>query len=245
MRDFNTLDRIISLVCRPTPTLSVRHVVELTRPGKSEGAPPMGYIFEFTTKGGKKTNFKPSNQMVLVHNSYIELETKKPKFEQNGKIGSFSIKMQLQNKDIPMFLNMIETAYKWLTDGSVFVRDVDGRPVKVADPLLSLSSPVSFGERAIMKPCIIRDANDLKYDGLVLGSSKENEFTNFTSSEFAFFRMQMTSLSQNLYMASLLVAQQAMMYYTYENMQDAGGANVRTFKPQPGRVNLPQSDSNG
>jgi hypothetical protein len=214
---FEDLDKIISVVCRPTPSLVVKHIVTLKRKtpnnpafsGKTEEE--RGYVFTY--------NFQNVNGMYLECRGSICLEGHKNSMDNSGAIMQKKLSCMIDLKDIANFLNRLDIAYTWLIgeeNQKVYMSDSQGRPCKILDMRkvvvsLSQSAYVAF------KPCIVRDTSDVTYEGIAMGG-EQGEITNFTASEFDSFRVQMHALLPNLYMANIAVINNAIQIFMYNKL---------------------------
>jgi hypothetical protein len=214
---FEDLDRIISIVCRPTPSLVVKHIVNLKRKtpsnstfsGKSEEE--RGYVFTY--------NLQNVTGMYLECRGTICLEGHKNVIDTTGAINQKKLSCIIDLKDIANFLNRLDIAYSWLIgeeNQKIYMADSQGRPCKILDVRkvvvsLSQSTYVAF------KPCIVRDMSDVTYEGVAMGG-EQGEISNFTASEFDSFRMQMHTLLPNLYTANIAVVNNAIQILMYSKL---------------------------
>lgn len=237
MIDFDELNKVTNVVCKPTPTLTVKHVLYLKRNPYSDSKPYMqdpskarklDYAFPYEANG-------TCGMYMQCGDVYLELEARRQtlyvdKMKPDTKSKSASIKMSCGFRDIPVLLGILDKAYSWLVDTSndIFVRDMDGRPVKVVDPLLQVGCPIMHGSMLIFKPCIIRDAQDVRYAGISMVSPKDGEMTNFTSPEFAMFKMAITGFGQNYYLINQMLINQTISYCTYNNLMEVLNRNGKS-----------------
>ena len=225
---FEKLDKVSSVICRPTPTLVVKHVLHLKRP-----APSMDN-FRPTIPGTEKKldyafpyNFSNTQGVAYQFGDfYIELETRRQVFKED-KTKKPNPKMSMMLKDLPLFLNVMDKAYGWLSnsDNGVYIRDVENKPLKVSDPLLQIGCQF-FKGHAILKPCIIRDNANVRYEGISMISQLDGEFTNFTAPEFAAFRVSLQGFYNNYYIANTMLANETLTYCVYSNFMELLNKNA-------------------
>lgn len=234
MVDFNKVERVTNVVLRPTPLLTIKHVVELISIPKATFGSPKVYNYEWDYEVKHPSMPKaPQNNIGIIFtpgNSYIEFEFKRPNNSMNDNKRNV-IKHTLIFRDIPMLLNVLDNAKKWLTSNNqdTFIRDIDGKPMKIVDPLLNIGCPTFTGNLSF-KPCIIRDASDVRYEGVAMLSIKDGELCNFTAPEFLMFKMCIEGLANNYYMANLALANQALSYCMYNNLMEVLNKNGKSSK---------------
>lgn len=247
MMNFDDLNKVTNVICKPTPHLTVKHVIYLRRNPFQESKPygkdprkdrKINYAFPYESKDkfGNATN---DNNGLYFQNGdvYLELEARRQvlmKDAKDNKTQAQTVKYSCTFRDIPILIGIIDRAYSWLTnnDNDIFVRDCDGRPLKVVDPLLQLVCPIRSGS-LMFKPCIIRDTQDIRYEGISLMSQKDGELTNFTAPEFAMFRMAIVGFGNNYYLANQMLILQSMSYCTNSNLTEVLSKNAKsTNKPQ-------------
>lgn len=236
MIDFDNLEKITSVICTPTPTLTIKHSVVLRRkPFKDQpqlygDTKSLSYAFDY-----KYNSNGYSKEGLYLHNGTVllEFEAKRQNANYNDKDNrkKTSISAFVSMRDIPMLISTIDKAYNWLTHnaGDVFIRDVDGRPIKIVDPLLQIGCPVVSGNIAF-KPCIVRDVQDVRYEGIAMCTYKDGELTNFTGPEFTMFRMVVTGFGNNYYLANQMLINQALAYCTNYNLTEVLTRNAKSSK---------------
>lgn len=225
MLNFDELDKVSSVICKPNPTLTVKHVVRLSRMNPSDGKMmPYAFIYD-TSKFGKTPDprFKNPKQVIGMSGTcdgYVDLESNRTKIV-DGESKTNKIVISILPRDMQSFLYVLDKAYKWLTDNtasSPFVKDMNGRPAKVKDPMLKVSTPLTRSATGLsFKPCIIRDDSDVRYEGITMGNKEFGEITNFTAQEFTGFKVMVTGVLENLYIANMTLTTQAMSYVSAVN----------------------------
>ena len=232
MIDFDNLEKVTSVICAPTPNLTIKHSIVLRRKPFKDSSQSynndksLSYGFDY--KYGDKEGLYFHNGTVL-----LEFEAKRQQTYTDSHGNSNSKKASISAfanvRDIPILVNTIDRAYKWLTHnaGDVFIRDVDGRPIKIVDPLLQIGCPVVSGNIAF-KPCIVRDIQDVRYEGIAMVTHKDGELTNFTGPEFATFRMVVTGFGSNYYLANQMLINQALAYCTNNNLMEVLTRNAKS-----------------
>jgi hypothetical protein len=213
---FEDLDKIISIVGRPTPSLVVKHVVTLKRKSQyaAQNNKPedKGYVFTY--------NFQNVNGMYLECRGSIILEGYKNYSDNQGSNNYKKMTCYIDMKDIASLLNRLDIAYSWLIgeeNNKTYLSDAQGRPCKILDPSKRVVVSLTQSTYVAFKPCIIRDMNDVSYEGIAMGG-EQGEISNFTASEFDSFRLQMHSLLPNLYMANITLINNAIQYLIYEKL---------------------------
>lgn len=218
--DFDSLDKITNLVSKPTPTLSVKHVINLTRKNMMKDKEKLGYAFTFKTEGNQ---FYPGTQGIYFNcSSVIQLDGLTNKVDKDGKTIQSKISCIIDPKNFTAFLIAIDNAYSWLLGEKytkTFVLDDTGRPLKICDPFQKETCPLSQTNYIAFKPAIIRDAFNVRYEGISMITPK-GEITNFVAIEFASFKDQMHSLLPNLYTATGMLVNQALMYSVYSKLKE-------------------------
>lgn len=233
MLDFEKINKLIGVISKPTPTLVVKHVIELTRNLGRDKTQVRGYAWEYANTHNIFNNGKnvPVTNAGLYFEclGYVVLESKRIDMDvQQANPNTVEKeyekkKIVIYQKNVPTFLAALDNTYTWLTnEKDVFVLDVNGKPIKLVDISTRVNCPLSQSNYAAFKPCIIRDASDVRYEGIAMGN-ETGEITNFTAPEFAAFRAQMYNILNNLYFANNMIINQAMIYCTYKNMNEALG----------------------
>jgi hypothetical protein len=214
--DFNTLDKITSVICHPTPSLVVKHVVSLKRKitpkNTYQKEEERGYVFCY--------NFNNVNGMYLEGKGQIILEGHRNSINNEGVTTSKKIACYIEMRDIANFLNRLDIAYSWLIgeqNKSVYQADSKGRPCKIIDPNRKIAASLTQTSYIAFKPCIIRDMNDVTYEGVAMGSEL-GEITNFTASEYASFNIIMHGVLPNLYMANTALINNAIQLCIYNKL---------------------------
>jgi hypothetical protein len=214
--DFNTLDKVTSIICHPTPSLVVKHVVSLKRkiPNKNsyQKEEERGYVFYY--------NFNNVNGMYLEAKGQIILEGHRNVINTEGVTTSKKITCYIEMKDISNFLNRLDIAYSWLIgeqNKSLYQADSQGRPCKILDPNRKIAASLTQTAYIAFKPCIIRDMNDVTYEGIAMGN-EQGEISNFTASEYASFNVIMHGLLPNLYMANTMLINNAIQLCIYSKL---------------------------
>ena len=224
--DFDSLDRIVNLVSKPTPTLTVKHVIQLTRTNPTNKREKIGYAFKYDTTpqnkyvkpvSGLYFQGYPSIQLVGVPSDAISTDGNEP-----TKAKKRNVKCVLDTKNFIPFLAMLDVGYNWLAGNlynKTFLLDETGRPFKIKDPFQKEICPLSQTSYVMIRPSILRDASNVRYEGILM-MTHEGELTNFTAVEFANFRDQMKSLLPNIYIATSTIINQAMSYSIYSKLKD-------------------------
>jgi hypothetical protein len=216
-KDFDSIDKIISVVCYPSPSLTVKHMVSLIRKIPSRNnrkEEERGYAFYYASNHGEKTG------LYLESRSSIVLEGHRNVISNEGITTYKKITCTIDMKDIANFLNRLDVAYMWLAgeqNKQIYLSDAQGRPCKILDPkkvvvTLSQSTYVAF------KPCIIRDMSDVTYEGIAMGN-EQGEISNFTASEYSSFRIQMQGLLPNLYLATNTIINNAIQLSIHNRLK--------------------------
>ena len=222
--DFDSLDKIVNLVCKPTPTLTVKHVIQLTRPNPRDKNSKLGYAFKYDTTPRNKfaksisgLYFQGNPSIQLVGVKIIETSD-----DGHTPAKRKEIKCTLEPNSFIPFLAMLDTAYSWLAGNlytKTFLLDETGRPLKIRDPFQKENCPLSQTSYIMVKPSIVRDSSNIRYEGILM-LTPEGELTNFTAVEFANFRDQMQSILPNIYIATSTIVNQAMSYSIYSQLKN-------------------------
>jgi hypothetical protein len=214
---FEDLDRITSIVGRPTPSLAIKHVVSLKRKSQQSSVHPYnkkdekGYAFIY--------NFQNIAGMYFECKGSIVLEGYRVQADKQGANSYKKLTCYIDMKDAASFLNRVDIAYSWLAgeeNKNIYLADSKGRPCKIVEQKRTVAS-LTESTYIAFKPCIIRDLSDMAYEGIAMGS-EQGEISNFTASEFASFRVQMHSLLPNLYIANNTVINNALQYFIYNKL---------------------------
>jgi hypothetical protein len=219
-RDFDNLEKITSVVCYPSPSLVVKHVVLLKRkiPGrnnKKEEERGYGFYYSLNRASG----------LYLECRSSIILEGHRNIINNEGVTNYKKISCILDMKDIAGFLNRLDVAYEWLIGGqnkNIYLADSQGRPCKILDQSKKVVVTLTQSTYVAFKPCIIRDMSDVTYEGIAMGN-EQGEITNFTASEYASFRIQMQGLLQNLYLINNTLINNAIQLSIYHEIKKLTG----------------------
>lgn len=236
MIDFDNLEKVTSVICAPTPNLTIKHSIVLKRkPFKEQSTyvnpntdnRSLSYGFDY--RYGEKEGLYFHSGTVL-----LEFETKRQAAAYNDSRNGTkktSVSAFVSVRDIPILISTIDKAYNWLTHsaGDVFIRDVNERPIKIVDPLLQIGCPVVSGNIAF-KPCIVRDIQDVRYEGISMSTFKDGELTNFTGPEFTTFRMVVAGFGNNYYLANQMLINQALAYCTNNNLTEVLTRNAKSSK---------------
>jgi hypothetical protein len=214
--DFNSIDKITAVICHPTPSLVVKHVISLKRKAPSRNTyqkeEERGYVFYYNLNNINGMYFEGRGQIILEgHRNVINKE---------GVNVAKKITCYIEMKDIANFLNRLDIAYSWLIgeqNKSIYQADSRGRPGKILDPNRKIAASLSQTTYIAFKPCIIRDMNDVTYEGIAMGN-EQGEITNFTASEYASFNMTMHGLLPNLYMANSVLINNALQFCIYNKL---------------------------
>jgi hypothetical protein len=221
-QDFNKLDKIVSIVCCPTPNLVVKHCVYVKRKvsAKNKKDEERGYDFFYSYNGMNGLYLEAKGQIVFEgHRNIISSE---------GSTQYKKISCCIEMKDVANFLNRLDIVYSWLAgedNKKIYLSDSQRRPCKIIDPSIKIVAALTQTSYVAFKPCIIRDMNDVAYEGVAMGN-EQGEISNFTASEYSSFRLAMHSLLPNLYMANTMIINNAMqlcmcnMLYSKENNKD-------------------------
>ena len=239
--DFDSLDRVVNLVSKPTPTLTIKHIVKLTRtipiPQNNNGGGyrrqqqqklPYAYKWELQPNG----RFNDSGMCGLYLNGtgYIQLVgtgQQAANYDETKNTKPKQIKCELQSNNFIPFLAMLDRGYDWLAGEdyrNTFILDESNRPLKIKDPLKRETCPLSQTSYVAIKPSIVRDSSNVRYEGILM-LTPEGELTNFTAVEFASFRDQMKNLLPNLYTASTALVNQAISYSIYSKIKSNDAVN--------------------
>jgi hypothetical protein len=215
---FDDIEKITSIVCYPTPSLVVKHVISLKRkiPPKFPGQKELkrGYVFNYT--------FNEVSGMYLECKGEILLEGHRSVINKDGGNTMNKVFCYIEMKDISNFLNRLEIVYTWLTgemNKQIYVSDSQGRPCRIADPNKRIIVTLKQSTYLSLSPCIIKDISDMTYEGISM-STERGEVTNFTAAEFASFNIIMHGLLPNLYMANSVLINNALQICTYNKMLD-------------------------
>jgi hypothetical protein len=200
INDFNDLDKITGVICHPTPSLVVKHVISLKRKvspkNNYQKEEERGYVFYY--------DFNNVKGMYLECRGQICLEGHRNVINNEGVTTTKKIVCYIEMKDIANFLNRLDVVYAWLIgeqNKEIYQADSQGRPCRILDPNRKVAVSLSQTAYVAFKPCIIRDMNDVTYEGIAMGTEL-GEITNFTASEYASFNIIMHGLLPNLYMAN-------------------------------------------
>jgi hypothetical protein len=215
--DFEKLEKIISVVCHPSPSLTVKHVVTLIRkiPAKNnKKEEERGYAFYYSLNKG-------SSGLYLESRSSIVLEGHRNSIADDGRANYKRISCSIDMKDVANFLNRLDVAYNWLLgdqNKQIYLADVQGRPCKILDQTKKVVVSLSQSTYVAFKPCIIRDMSDVTYEGIAMGN-EQGEITNFTASEYSAFRIQMQGLLPHLYLANNTLINNAIQLSIYNKLK--------------------------
>lgn len=212
MVDFDNLDKITNVICRPTPTLVVKHIVSLRRKDPILKDSKRNFAFNYSFNGTSGIYFDNKSEVCFEGFKIV-----------SGNSDPKKISCHIEPKNFMSLMYAMNNAFEWLSGPkhkTTFILDANGRPIKIGDPNARESIPLTQFEYIAFKPCIIRDDSDIKYEGIAMGT-KEGEMTNFVAPEFANFRMQMTNVFQNFYIATQMVITQTIQYATYKNLKEA------------------------
>jgi hypothetical protein len=216
IKDFNNLDKIVSIVCHPTPNLTVKHCVSLKRkiPSKNryQKDEERGYDFFY--------NFNSISGLYLEAKGHIVLEGHRNIINSDTSSQNKKISCVIEMKDIASFLNRLDIVYTWLIgdkNKEIYISDSHGRPCKIMDTTKKVVVSLMQSTYISFKPCIIRDINDVTYEGVVM-SNETSEISNFTAIEFSSFRLIMHSLLPNLYMANSILINNAIQLCIYNKL---------------------------
>jgi hypothetical protein len=216
--DFDNLEKIISVVCYPSPSLTVKHIVTLIRkiPAKNnKKEEERGYAFYYSLNKGNSTG------LYLESRSSILLEGHRNTLNNEGVTNYKKISCSIDMKDVSNFLNRLDVAYNWLVgeqNKQIYLADVQGRPCKILDLTKKVVVSLSQSTYVAFKPCIIRDMSDVTYEGIAMGN-EQGEITNFTASEYSSFRVQMQGLLPNLYLANNTLINNAIQLSIYNKLK--------------------------
>jgi hypothetical protein len=216
-RDFDDLDKITAIVCYPTPSLVVKHVVSLKRkvpakPGSKNREEERGCVFYYS--------LNDVNGLYLECRGSILLEGHRTVTNKDGIPQYKKTYCYIEMRDIAGFLNRLDIVYSWLTgeqNKSIYQADSHGRPCKILDGNKKVVVSLTQSAYVAFKPCIIRDISDMTYEGIAMGN-EQGEITNFTASEFSSFRLQMHGLLPNLYMANSSLVNSAIQLSIYNKL---------------------------
>lgn len=220
--DFDNLDKLVNLVGKPTPTLTVKHIVSLTRqnPRSKNPKDKLGYVFPYEVTPNNRY-VAPTNGLAFTSMFYIQLVGTRTVTDDKGETQTKVIRCNINPQCSMTFLAALDNVYSWLAGpkyATTFILDASRRPLKIADPFQKETCPLTQTSYIAFKPAIIRDASDVRYEGIAMGT-QDGEMTNFVAPEFAWFRSQMQFLLPNLYTASCSLVSQAMQYCIYKNME--------------------------
>ena len=229
---FDGLDKVTNVISRPTPTLVVKHVVRLKRQDPMNKNAKRNYAFSYDTENGnggssKGPHYSASKGLYFDGTGYILFEGFRAVPNTDGTTTTKKLSFDLEMKNVSAFLNAIDIAYSWLIGKNyrkIYISDARGRPFKIGEGNLKEVAPLSQTAYVAFKPCIVRDASDVQYEGIAMGTM-DGEITNFVAPEFASFRLQMQYILPNLYLANTALIGQAMQYCTYTNMMEAFARN--------------------
>jgi hypothetical protein len=215
-KDFNELEKVSSIVCYPTPNLTVKHTVSLKRkiPAKNQFQKDeeRGYDFFY--------NYNRVNGLYLEAKGQIVFEGHRNIINKEGSTNHSKISCTIEMKDIANLLNRLDIVYLWLTgeqNKEIYLSDAQKRPCKIIDPNRRIAVSLTQSTYVAFKPCIIRDMNDVTYEGVAMGT-EQGEMSNFTASEFSSFRLTMHGLLPNLYMANSILISNAIQLCIYNKL---------------------------
>jgi hypothetical protein len=220
-KDFQDLDKITAVVCYPTPSLVVKHILSLKRKvpqklGNTMRTEERGSVFYYSLNGVEG--------LYLESRGTILLEGHRSSPSGEGAYNYKKICCYLDGKDSGAFLQRLDVALSWLTgeqNKEIYLADSQGRPYKLLDSSKKIVASLSQSTYIGFKPCIIRDMNDVTYEGIAMGN-EQGEITNFTASEFSSFRIVMHSLLPNLYLANSMLFNNAVQLGIYSKLQSFG-----------------------
>jgi hypothetical protein len=213
--NFHDLNKIVSVVSYPTPSLVVKHCVVLKRKvipkNQYQKEEERGYDFFYNYNGVTGLYLEARGQIVFEGHRNAPLgEGAKPR----------KIIALIEIKDISSLLNRIDIVYNWLTgeeNRKIYLSDSQGKPCKIADPDRKVAVSLTQSAYLAFRPCIIRDINSMTYEGVVM-LTEEGEITNFTASEYSSFRITMHGLLPNLYMANTMLINNALQLCIYNKL---------------------------
>jgi hypothetical protein len=215
-KDFESLDKITSIVSYPSPSLVVKHVISLKRkmPAKNNKASEeRGYDFYYCLNG--------TTGLYLECRSSIILEGHRNIISNEGGTTYKKVSCILDMKDVSNFLNRLDVVYNWLVgeqNKRIYLADSQGRPCKILDPSIKVVVSLTQSTYVAFKPCIIRDMSDVTYEGIAMGN-EHGEIANFTAPEYSSFRIQMQGLLQNLYIANNTLINNAIQLSIYDKLK--------------------------
>jgi hypothetical protein len=220
-RDFQDLDRITAIVCYPTPSLVVKHVLSLKRKvpqkiGNTTKSEERGSVFYYS--------LNQVEGLYLESKGSILLEGHRSTPSGDGAYNYKKIHCYLDAKDSGAFLQRLDVAFSWLTgeqNKAIYLADSQGRPYKLLDAQKKVVASLTQSTYIAFKPCIIRDMNEVTYEGIAMGN-EQGEISNFTASEFSSFRIIMRGLLPNLYLANTMLFNNAIQLGIYSKLQSFG-----------------------
>ena len=215
--DFNSLDKIVNLVCKPTPTLTVKHVIRLTRQSPT-GNKNEKIAYAWNYKLEQRGSIPAMSGLYFNSTSFIQLTgTREAPTDENQKSAVKKINCDIEPRNFITFLSMLDVGYRWLAGdlhNKTFMLDSAGRPLKLYSVDTRETCPLSQTDYVSIRPSIIRDASDVRYEGIMM-TVPGGELTSFTAVEFASFRDQMHNLLPNIYTATSVLINQAITYSIY------------------------------
>jgi hypothetical protein len=228
---FDKLDKVSNLIARITPSLIIRHVVDLkSRSSNRKDANVSDFAYHYSfdnSNGGNKYSgmYKaPLNIQGIQFRSqgHIVIESfVKSISQKDGDTASKKVSIAIWLQDSPLFINSLENVLLWFTSENVFLDDSRGQPFKIIDPLLKVTCPLQFETAGIVfKPCIIHDTQDNRYQGVSIGNREKGEISSLTATEFINFKNIISYSLNNLYISNMALINEALQYCTYSNLME-------------------------
>lgn len=233
MINLTKMDRITNVICKPSPSFSVKHIINLKRDRINNSSninfpekTTTSFAFNYSIKKNNKEDYlnKGEGQQEYFTGLYFDfsyfLKFEGYKIIERNENGNEKkqISSYIYPRELPSVMNMLEVALEWFKNtDEIFLKNETSIPFKIKNPSLCYGVPLSQSTYIKIKPCILEDNNHIKYEAIAMGGEK-GEIANFTSSEFFIFYASMKSFYNNIYNSSINLLNCAINYATHENM---------------------------
>ena len=219
---FEELDKVSNVVCKVTPTLSIKHVINLKVANPKTNKPiDFAYYYCFpgnhTEDMARGLQFRMNSGYLILENASFNRDPK------TGLIKPLKTKISITVSDAPNINNHLDIALSWLTlsNDQVFQNDNIGRPISVVSNTLRTACPLLKEPTGIVfKPCIVQDDQGNKYQGISIGNREKGEITSLTATEFYTLKTTLLSVLDNIYMANMSAVNNALNYCLYNNFME-------------------------
>lgn len=220
---FEDLEKISNVVCKVTPSLYIKHVVNLKQENPKTNT-KMDFAFYYSFPNTTNPNDVTQGIQFRMNSSYLILENVSYKRDvKTGTVKPAKTRISINISDTPNLTNHLDIALSWLTlsNDQVFQNDTIGRPVKVYDPNLRTACPLLKEPTGIVfKPCIVQDDQGNKYQGISIGNREKGEITSLTATEFYTLKTTILNVLNNLYISNITSVNQALNYCLYKNFME-------------------------